>query len=66
MLQATKTLLLVHMLKSNLDEPITGDQRALHILQTLSRTVTEGKRSVLMSNHVMDDVQELWYNDSQG
>ena len=29
------------------------------MLQTLNRTVREGNRSVLMSSHVMDDVQDL-------
>ena len=29
------------------------------MLQTLRRTVSEGNRSVLMSSHVMDDVQEV-------
>ena len=43
------------------DEPTNGlDQRAREfMLQTLRRTVTEGNRSVLMSSHVMDDVQEV-------
>ena len=43
------------------DEPTNGlDQRARgFMLQTLNRTVREGKRSVLMSSHVMDDVQDL-------
>tara|TARA_B100001250_G_scaffold180611_1_gene155297 strand:+ start:275 stop:1267 length:993 start_codon:yes stop_codon:yes gene_type:complete len=43
------------------DEPTNGlDQRARNfMLQTLSRTVTEGGRSVIMSSHVMDDVQEV-------
>ena len=29
------------------------------MLQTLNRTVKEGNRSVLMSSHVMDDVEDL-------
>ena len=43
------------------DEPTNGlDQRAREFkLQTLRRTVSEGNRSVLMSSHVMDDVQEV-------
>tara|TARA_Y100001970_G_scaffold220324_1_gene270540 strand:- start:13845 stop:14837 length:993 start_codon:yes stop_codon:yes gene_type:complete len=43
------------------DEPTNGlDQRARKfMLQTLRRTVTEGGRSVIMSSHVMDDVQEV-------
>ena len=43
------------------DEPTNGlDQRAREfMLQTLRRTVSEGNRSVLMSSHVMDDVQEV-------
>ena len=43
------------------DEPTNGlDQRAREfMLQTLHRTVSEGNRSVLMSSHVMDDVQEV-------
>ena len=43
------------------DEPTNGlDQRARSfMLQTLNRTVREGNRSVLMSSHVMDDVQDL-------
>ncbi len=63
MLQATKlACALVHDPEILIcDEPTNGlDQRARSfMLQTLSRTVTEGKRSVLMSSHVMDDVQEL-------
>ncbi|MEE2606394.1 MAG: hypothetical protein VX402_01010, partial [Candidatus Thermoplasmatota archaeon] len=43
------------------DEPTNGlDQKAREfMLQTLRRTVSEGNRSVLMSSHVMDDVQEV-------
>ena len=43
------------------DEPTNGlDQRAREfMLQTLRRTVSEGNRSVLMSSHVMDDVQSF-------
>jgi len=43
------------------DEPTNGlDQRAREfMLQTLRRTVSEGNRTVLMSSHVMDDVQEV-------
>ena len=43
------------------DEPTNGlDQRAREfMLQTLRRTVSEGGRSVLMSSHVMDDVQDV-------
>ena len=43
------------------DEPTNGlDQKAREfMLQTLRRTVSEGHRSVLMSSHVMDDVQEV-------
>ena len=43
------------------DEPTNGlDHRAREfMLQTLRRTVSEGNRSVLMSSHVMDDVQEV-------
>jgi ABC-2 type transport system ATP-binding protein len=43
------------------DEPTNGlDQRAREfMLQTLRRTVSEGNRSVLMSSHVMDDVQDV-------
>ena len=43
------------------DEPTNGlDQRAREfMLQTLKKTVTEGNRTVLMSSHVMDDVQEV-------
>ena len=43
------------------DEPTNGlDQRARSfMLQTLRRTVKEGNRTVLMSSHVMDDVQEV-------
>ncbi|MBJ28938.1 MAG: ABC transporter [Euryarchaeota archaeon] len=63
MLQATKlACALVHDPEILIcDEPTNGlDQRARSfMLQTLSRTVNEGYRSVLMSSHVMDDVQEL-------
>ena len=43
------------------DEPTNGlDQRAREfMLQTLKKTVIEGDRTVLMSSHVMDDVQEV-------
>jgi len=43
------------------DEPTNGlDQTAREfMLQTLKKTVTEGNRTVLMSSHVMDDVQEV-------
>tara|TARA_B100000586_G_scaffold95069_1_gene67827 strand:+ start:160 stop:1158 length:999 start_codon:yes stop_codon:yes gene_type:complete len=43
------------------DEPTNGlDQKAREfMLQTLRRTVSEGGRSVLMSSHVMDDVQDV-------
>ena len=43
------------------DEPTNGlDQKAREfMLQTLRRTVSEGDRSVLMSSHVMDDVQDV-------
>jgi len=43
------------------DEPTNGlDQKAREfMLQTLRRTVSDGNRSVLMSSHVMDDVQEV-------
>ena len=63
MLQATKlACALVHD-PDNLicDEPPNGlDQRARSfMLQTLNRTVKEGNRSVLMSSHVMDDVEDL-------
>jgi len=63
MLQATKlACALVHDPDILIcDEPTNGlDQRARKfMLQTLDRTVREGNRSVLMSSHVMDDVQEL-------
>ena len=63
MLQATKlACALVHDPDILIcDEPTNGlDQRARgFMLQTLNRTVREGKRSVLMSSHVMDDVQDL-------
>ncbi len=43
------------------DEPTNGlDQRAREfMLQTLKKTVSEGGRSVLMSSHVMDDVEKV-------
>ncbi len=43
------------------DEPTNGlDQRAREfMLQTLRKTVQEGGRSVLMSSHVMDDVESV-------
>ena len=43
------------------DEPTNGlDQKGREfMLQTLRRTVSDGNRSVLMSSHVMDDVQEV-------
>ena len=63
MLQATKlACALVHDPDILIcDEPTNGlDQRARSfMLQTLNRTVREGNRSVLMSSHVMDDVQDL-------
>ena len=63
MLQATKlACALVHDPEILIcDEPTNGlDQRARSfMLQTLKRTVVEGERSVLMSSHVMDDVQEV-------
>tara|TARA_Y100000588_G_scaffold4075_1_gene5198 strand:+ start:903 stop:1889 length:987 start_codon:yes stop_codon:yes gene_type:complete len=63
MLQATKlACALVHDPEILIcDEPTNGlDQRArAFMLQTLNRTVKEGGRSVLMSSHVMDDVQEV-------
>jgi ABC-2 type transport system ATP-binding protein len=63
MLQATKlACALVHDPDILIcDEPTNGlDQRAREfMLQTLNRTVKEGNRSVLMSSHVMDDVQDL-------
>jgi len=63
MLQATKlACALVHDPEILIcDEPTNGlDQRARgFMLQTLNRTVREGNRSVLMSSHVMDDVQDL-------
>ena len=63
MLQATKlACALVHDPDILIcDEPTNGlDQRARSfMLQTLNRTVKEGNRSVLMSSHVMDDVQDL-------
>ncbi len=66
MLQATKlACALVHDPEILIcDEPTNGlDQRARSfMLQTLSRTVREGNRSVLMSSHVMDDVQEVCDN----
>ncbi len=63
MLQATKlACALVHDPEILIcDEPTNGlDQRARKfMLQTLRRTVKEGNRTVLMSSHVMDDVQEV-------
>ena len=63
MLQATKlACALVHDPEILIcDEPTNGlDQRARSfMLQTLKRTVVQGGRSVLMSSHVMDDVQEV-------
>ena len=63
MLQATKlACALVHDPDILIcDEPTNGlDQRARSfMLQTLQRTVKEGNRSVLMSSHVMDDVQAV-------
>ena len=63
MLQATKlACALVHDPEILIcDEPTNGlDQRARSfMLQTLKRTVVQGDRSVLMSSHVMDDVQEV-------
>ena len=63
MLQATKlACALVHDPEILIcDEPTNGlDQRARRfMLQTLRRTVKEGNRTVLMSSHVMDDVQEV-------
>lgn len=63
MLQATKlACALVHDPDILIcDEPTNGlDQRAREfMLQTLNRTVRDGNRSVLMSSHVMDDVQDL-------
>mgnify|MGYP001214938877 CR=1 FL=1 len=43
------------------DEPTNGlDKRARKfMLDTLRRTANEGKRTVLMSSHVMEDVQEV-------
>ena len=43
------------------DEPTNGlDQRSREImLNTLRNTVKEGGRTVLMSGHVMDDIQEV-------
>ena len=48
-------------MRPSCDEPTNGlDQRArAFMLQTLQRTVKEGNRSVLMSSHVMDDVQAV-------
>ena len=63
MLQATKlACALVHDPDILIcDEPTNGlDQSARSfMLQTLNRTVKEGNRSVLMSSHVMDDVEDL-------
>ncbi|MBT92683.1 MAG: ABC transporter [Euryarchaeota archaeon] len=46
------------------DEPTNGlDSRArTFMLDTLKKTVTDGGRSVLMSGHVMDDIQEVCEN----
>jgi ABC-2 type transport system ATP-binding protein len=46
------------------DEPTNGlDQRARDfMLQTLRNTVNQGGRTVLMSGHVMDDIQEVCDN----
>ena len=43
------------------DEPTNGlDQRSREfMLQTLRNTVEQGNRTVLMSGHVMDDIQEV-------
>ena len=63
MLQATKlACALVHDPEILIcDEPTNGlDQRSRgFMLQTLRRTVREGNRTVLMSSHVMDDVQDV-------
>ena len=63
MMQATKlACALVHDPEILIcDEPTNGlDQRAREfMLQTLRRTVSEGGRSVLMSSHGMDDVQDV-------
>ena len=63
MMQATKLAsALVHDPEILIcDEPTNGlDPRAREfMLQTLRRTVSEGGRSVLMSSHVMDDVQDV-------
>jgi len=63
MLQATKlACALVHDPEILIcDEPTNGlDQRSrAFILQTLRRTVNDGGRSVIMSSHVMDDVEEV-------
>ena len=63
MLQATKlACALVHDPEILIcDEPTNGlDQRSRgFMLQTLRRTVREGNRTVLMSRHVMDDVQDV-------
>ncbi len=63
MMQATKlACALVHDPEILIcDEPTNGlDQKAREfMLQTLRRTVSEGGRSVLMSSHVMDDVQDV-------
>jgi len=63
MIQATKlACALVHDPEILIcDEPTNGlDRRARSfMLQTLRRTVKQGKRTVLMSSHVMDDVQEV-------
>jgi len=63
MLQATKlACALIHDPEILIcDEPTNGlDQRARSfMLQTLRRTVNQGNRTVLMSSHVMEDVQEV-------
>ena len=63
MIQATKlACALVHDPEILIcDEPTNGlDQRARSfMLKTLRRTVKQGNRTVLMSSHVMDDVQEV-------
>jgi len=63
MLQATKlACALIHDPDILIcDEPTNGlDKRARKfMLKTLKRTVKQGNRTVLMSSHVMDDVQEV-------
>tara|TARA_B100000959_G_scaffold286678_1_gene366449 strand:+ start:2158 stop:3144 length:987 start_codon:yes stop_codon:yes gene_type:complete len=63
MLQATKlACALIHDPEILIcDEPTNGlDQRARSfMLQTLRRTVNQGNRTVLMSSHVMEDVQDV-------